>query len=206
MGITEIPIMKKIAQKKESLSSTEKQSLLESFSQEISACAKCRLCKGRSRVVFGVGNPDAELMFVGEAPGYDEDRQGEPFVGRAGKLLNKIIEAMGFERKNVFIANVAKCRPPNNRTPSDDEMQDCLPHLRRQIEIIDPKVIVCLGSVAARGLLQTEQKISQIRGQWQTWDGIKVMPTYHPAFLLRNPDMKKFVWEDMKKVMTLLNR
>ncbi|MBI4127058.1 MAG: uracil-DNA glycosylase [Deltaproteobacteria bacterium] len=171
---------------------------------QVKDCTKCRLCEGRTQTVFGVGNPDADLMFVGEGPGRDEDAKGEPFVGRAGQLLTKIIEAMGFKRSDVYIGNCVKCRPPNNRQPAPDEMATCLPYLRRQIEIIEPKVIVCLGATAVAGLLQTDQKISRIRGQWQEWDGMKVMPTFHPAFLLRNPEMKKPVWEDMKKVMEYL--
>jgi DNA polymerase len=140
-------------------------------------------------------------MFVGEAPGRDEDAKGEPFVGRAGKLLDKIIEAMGMKREDVYIGNVAKHRPPENRQPAADEMATCLPFLREQINIIQPKIIVTLGATAIQGLLATEEKISQLRGKWINWDGIWVMPTYHPAFLLRNPAMKKPVWEDMQKVM-----
>ena len=184
-----------------------KQSALDQLNrEEVKDCSKCRLCQGRTQTVFGVGNPDTPLMFVGEGPGRDEDIKGEPFVGRAGQLLTKIIEAMGFKRSDVYIANIVCCRPPNNRVPAPDEMATCLPYLRRQIEIIEPKVIVCLGATAVQGLLQSEQKISQLRGKWQDWDGVKVMPTFHPAFLLRNPEMKKPVWEDMKKVMELLKK
>ena len=154
--------------------------------------------------MFGVGNPKAKLMFVGEGPGRDEDAKGEPFVGRAGQLLDKIIIAMGYKRSDVYIGNIVKCRPPENRQPLPDEMGTCLPFLLKQIEAIQPKIIVCLGATALKGLLQTEAKISQVRGQFQEWNGISVMPTYHPAFLLRNPDAKRFVWDDMKKVMEQL--
>ena len=171
---------------------------------EIGDCKRCRLCEGRTNIVFGVGNPKAKLMFVGEGPGRDEDKQGEPFVGRAGQLLNKIIEAMGMKRSDVYIGNIVKCRPPENRQPLPDEMETCTPFLLKQIEAIRPKVIVCLGATALKGLLKTEAKISQLRGQFQDFNGTPVMPTYHPAFLLRNPDAKKPVWEDMKKVMAVL--
>ena len=143
-------------------------------------------------------------MFVGEGPGADEDAQGEPFVGRAGQLLTKMIEAMGLKRSDVYIANIVKSRPPGNRNPEPAEIATCLPFLKKQIEIIQPKVIVCLGKIAAQTLLQTEIPITKLRGQFQDYGGIQVMPTYHPAFLLRNPPMKKFVWEDLKKVMSLL--
>ena len=177
---------------------------LEKIRTEIGDCKRCRLCKGRTNIVFGVGNPKAKLMFVGEAPGRDEDKQGEPFVGRAGQLLNRIIEAMGLKRSDVYIGNINKCRPPENRAPQPDEVSTCIPFLHQQIAFIKPKVIVCLGSIAFQNLLKTEDKISTSRGQWFEFEGIKVMPTYHPAFLLRNPDAKKPVWEDMKKVMEVL--
>ncbi len=177
---------------------------LEEIRAEIGDCTRCRLCKGRTHIVFGVGNPNAKLMFVGEGPGRDEDMQGEPFVGRAGQLLNKIIEAMGMKRSDVFINNIVMCRPPENRAPQPDEAEKCIPFLHQRIAFIKPKVIVCLGSVAFQFLLKTEKKISQSRGEWFDYEGIKVMPTYHPAFLLRNPDAKKPVWEDMKKVMEVL--
>lgn len=178
---------------------------LEEIRKELGDCKRCRLCEGRKNIVFGVGNPHAELMFVGEGPGRDEDIQGEPFVGRAGQLLNDIIiKGMKMKRGDVYIGNIVKCRPPENRAPLPDEAATCIPFLHMQIEAIKPKVIVCLGSVATQFLLKTERKISQLRGEWQDFKGIKVMPTYHPAFLLRNPDMKKYVWEDMKKVMAEL--
>lgn len=190
--------------KGEALATKKSAKTLEEIRAEIGDCKRCRLCEGRTHIVFGVGNPKAQLMFVGEGPGRDEDIQGEPFVGRAGQLLNKIIEAMEIKRSDVYIGNVAKCRPPENRAPLPDEAATCIPFLHQQIEVIQPKVIVCLGAVATKYLLQTERSISQLRGEWQELKGIKVMPTFHPAFLLRNPERKKEVWEDMKKVMALL--
>lgn len=169
---------------------------------------KCKLCaelaRTRNKVVFGAGNLQAELVFVGEAPGADEDEQGLPFVGRAGQLLTKIIEAMGRKREEVFICNVLKCRPPNNRPPAPDEVVHCRPYLKQQLEFIKPKVIVALGNHAVRALLGTEQGISSLRGSFQKYEGIPVMCTYHPAYLLRSPGEKRKVWEDMKKVMKLL--
>jgi DNA polymerase len=171
---------------------------------------KCKLCaelaKTRNKVVFGDGNLQARVVFVGEAPGADEDQQGLPFVGRAGQLLTKIIEAMGMSRSQVFICNVLKCRPPNNRPPAPGEVVNCRPFLKRQLEIIKPRVIVALGNHAVKALLQTEQGISQLRGKFQEYEGIPVMCTYHPAYLLRSPGEKRKVWEDMKKVMQLLER
>jgi DNA polymerase len=169
-------------------------------------CRRCKLCDlGRSKIVFGVGNPNADLMFVGEAPGADEDAQGEPFVGRAGQLLTKIIEAIDLARADVFIANVLKCRPPNNRAPEPDEVAACRPFLFRQIDLIRPKVIVALGTHAAHALLDVTTPISKMRGQVLDYrSGAKLVPTFHPAFLLRSPDRKRDVWEDMKKVRALL--
>lgn len=177
---------------------------LDPIRETLGECTRCRLCEGRTHIVFGVGNPRAELMFIGEGPGRDEDIQGEPFVGRAGQLLTKIIEAMGMKREDVYITNIIMCRPPENRAPLPDEVATCIPFLHQKIEVIQPKVIVCLGSIAAKSLLQTEANITRIRGQWQEYRGIKVMPTYHPAYLLRNPDAKRSVWEDMKKVRDYL--
>src|ERR1041385_4618845 len=168
------------------------------------ACEKCRLAKTRTQVVYGVGNPNADLMFIGEAPGRDEDIQGQPFVGRAGQLLTDIIKAMKLTRDDVYIANVIKCRPPENRTPEPDELEACRPWIRRQIEIIQPKVIVTLGRFALQSLTEKSYGITAVRGQWLDYNGIKVMPTYHPAYLLRNPAAKKDVWSDMKKVMAEL--
>lgn len=177
---------------------------LEELRRRIGDCRRCRLSAGRTKLVFGVGNPCADLMFVGEGPGRDEDLKGEPFVGRAGQLLTRIIEAMGYARSDVYIANIVKCRPPQNRNPAPDEADTCIPFLIEQAAIINAKVIVCLGSVAVQNLLKTDAKITRIRGQWREWNGIPVMPTYHPAFLLRNPAMKKPVWEDMQEVMRRL--
>jgi uracil-DNA glycosylase len=169
--------------------------------EEVSACQACRLAGGRTIVVFGSGNPAADLMFVGEAPGRDEDLQGEPFVGRAGQLLTGIIEAMTLRREDVYIANVIKCRPPENRNPEPDELDACRPFLRRQVEIIRPRVIVTLGRFALQSLLERQVAISAARGEWTSFGDVKVMPTYHPAYLLRNPAAKRDVWNDMKKVM-----
>ena len=168
-------------------------------------CSRCKLhTLGRRQVVFGVGNPEADLMFVGEAPGADEDIQGEPFVGRAGQLLTKIIEAIGLERKDVYIANVIKCRPPGNRNPEPDEVEQCEPFLFRQVDIIRPRVIVALGKFAAQCLLKTDAPITRIRGREFTYRDAILIPTYHPAYLLRNPSAKRDVWEDMKKVRAIL--
>jgi uracil-DNA glycosylase family 4 len=169
-------------------------------------CTACRLHRGRTQVVFGVGNPQAELMFVGEAPGRDEDLQGEPFVGRAGQLLTRIIEAMGMKRQDVYITNVIKCRPPNNRNPEEDEISRCEPYLIRQIALVKPRLIVALGTFAAQTLLKTKLPISQLRGRFHTYQGVRVMPTLHPAFLLRNPDRKRAVWEDMQAVQRELRQ
>jgi uracil-DNA glycosylase len=165
------------------------------------ACEKCRLSKSRTQVVYGVGNPNADLMFIGEAPGRDEDEQGEPFVGRAGQLLTDIIKAMKLTRDDVYIANVIKCRPPENRNPEQDELDACRPYIRRQVEIIKPKVIVTLGRFALQSLTERGYAISSARGRWLEYNGVKVMPTYHPAYLLRTPSAKKEVWADMKKVL-----
>ena len=167
-------------------------------------CTKCGLARGRTNVVFGVGSPTADLMFVGEAPGRDEDLKGEPFVGRAGQLLTDIIKAMKLSRDDVYIANVIKCRPPENRNPEPDELDACRPFIQRQVALIQPKVIVTLGRFGLQSLTQKAYSISSVRGQWLEYDGIKLMPTYHPAYLLRNPAAKKDVWADMKKVMAEL--
>ncbi len=172
--------------------------------EDLGECTRCKLHKNRHTIVFGDGNPKAELVFVGEGPGADEDAQGLPFVGRAGKLLTQMIEAMGLQRKDVYICNVVKCRPPENRTPEDDEISTCSPFLLRQLEVIAPKVIVCLGAVAAKTLLKTNRGISQFRGQWLDYRGSKLMATYHPAYLLRNPNAKGEVWKDLQKVMAVL--
>jgi uracil-DNA glycosylase family 4 len=168
-------------------------------------CSRCKLhTLGRTQVVFGVGNPDADLMFVGEAPGADEDMQGEPFVGRAGQLLTKIIEAIGLRREDVYIANVIKCRPPGNRNPEPDEVEQCEPFLFRQIDTVKPTVIVALGKFAAQCLLRTNDPITRIRGREFKYRDAVLIPTYHPAYLLRTPSAKREVWEDMKRVRTIL--
>ena len=167
-------------------------------------CLRCRLCRTRTQVVFGTGSPTARLMFVGEAPGRDEDLRGEPFVGRAGQLLTDIIKAMKLARDEVYIANVIKCRPPENRNPEADELEACRPYIRRQIEMIRPQVIVTLGRFALQSLTERSYSISSVRGQWLEHAGVKVMPTFHPAYLLRTPSAKKEVWADMKKVMAEL--
>jgi DNA polymerase len=172
--------------------------------EDIGDCRRCKLHKGRHKIVFGDGSPTADLVFVGEGPGADEDAQGLPFVGRAGKLLTQMIEAMGLQRKDVYICNVVKCRPPQNRAPEPDEVETCSPYLLRQIDVINPKAIVCLGAVAAKTLLQTTRGISQFRGQWQEWRGRRLIATYHPAYLLRNPLAKADVWKDLQKVMAEL--
>lgn len=170
---------------------------------------KCKACpilvKNRTKIVFGAGNIRAKLVFVGEAPGRDEDRQGIPFIGRAGQLLTKIIEAMGMTRQEVFICNVLKCRPPENRAPAPDEVVNCSPYLKQQLSLIKPKIICALGNHACQALLKTDKGISQLRGTFQEHEGIPVMCTYHPAYLLRNPAEKKKVWEDMKKILQFLN-
>ena len=178
---------------------------LERIRQDIGPnCTRCKLHKARTNIVFGVGNPKAELVFVGEGPGRDEDAQGEPFVGRAGKLLTQMIEAMGLRREDVYICNVVKCRPPENRLPEKDEIATCSPFLLRQLGCIQPKVICALGSCSAQTLLQTTQGISRFRGEWFDLLGAKFIATYHPAYLLRNPAAKGEVWKDLQKVMAVL--
>jgi DNA polymerase len=173
--------------------------------EDLGDCTRCRLHKqGRKQIVFGVGDPHADLMFIGEAPGADEDIQGEPFVGRAGQLLNNMIKAMGLRREDVYIANIIKCRPPNNRTPERDECETCSPFLMRQIEAIKPKAIVALGAVAAKTLLAINAPMSEFRGHWYDFRGTKLAVTYHPAFLLRDPRQKKEAWKDLQMVMKKL--
>jgi len=170
--------------------------------EDLGDCTRCRLSKqGRKQIVFGVGNPKAELMFIGEAPGADEDQQGEPFVGRAGQLLNNMIKAMGLRREDIYIANIIKCRPPGNRTPERDECETCSPFLMRQIAAIKPKAIVALGAVAAKTLLAINAPMSEFRGRWFDFRGTKLAVTYHPAFLLRDPRQKKETWKDLQMVM-----
>lgn len=195
--------------------SSEKAARLGLVRERVCACTKCaHLASSRTQTVFGVGNPDADLMFIGEAPGADEDQQGEPFVGRAGQLLTKIIKAMNFDREEVYIANILKCRPDmppgsfGNRAPTPTEMQTCRPYLLEQIDIIQPKVLVALGAVAVEGLLGTRGVMRELRGRWQTYNGTPLMITYHPAYLLRNqaPSEKRKVWEDMLEVLERLEQ
>ncbi len=177
---------------------------LRTIREDIGDCTRCRLHKGRKNIVFGVGNPNAELMLVGEGPGADEDEQGEPFVGRAGQLLNNMIAAMGLKRSDVYIANVVKCRPPQNRTPEKDECDICSPFLMRQIEVIRPKVIVALGAVAAKNLLAINESMANLRGHWYDFKNSRLLVTYHPAYLLRDPRQKKEAWKDLQMVMKYL--
>ena len=177
---------------------------LESVREEMGECTRCKLHKGRTNLVFGVGNAKARLMFVGEAPGEDEDKKGEPFVGKAGQLLTKMIEAMGLRREDVYICNTVKCRPPNNRNPEPDELSSCEPFLKGQLAAVQPEVIVTLGKFAAQALLREETPISRLRGSWREYEGIPVMPTFHPAYLLRSPQEKGKVWDDLQQVMKKL--
>ncbi len=176
---------------------------LADLDRQICTCVKCPLGHTRTRFVFGVGNPHATLMLIGEAPGADEDAQGEPFVGRAGQLLNKILDAIHFKREDVYICNILNCRPPNNRAPQAEEVEQCIPYLKKQIDLIKPKLIVCLGLVAAQNLLHTTEGLGKLRGRVITYEGIPLMVTYHPAALLRNPNWKRPAWEDVQKVRKL---
>jgi uracil-DNA glycosylase family 4 len=178
---------------------------MEEVRRELGDCKRCKLHRTRQTIVFGEGNERATLMFIGEGPGYDEDVQGRPFVGKAGQLLTKIIESISLPREEVYIANIIKCRPPQNRNPEPDEIQSCTPFLMKQIRVIRPGIICALGTFSAQTLLKTDTKISALRGKFFDLEGIKVIPTYHPAFLLRNPDRKREVWEDMKKIAEWLN-
>jgi DNA polymerase len=182
----------------------DKPSALKLIRADIGDCTRCRLHKGRTNLVFGVGNVNADLMFVGEGPGADEDAQGEPFVGRAGQLLNNMITAMGLKRSDVYIANVVKCRPPSNRTPEKDECDTCSPFLMRQIDVIKPKVIVALGAVAAKNLLAVSDSMANLRGRWYDFGNSKLLVTYHPAYLLRDPRQKKEAWKDLQMAMKYL--
>jgi len=174
---------------------------LESIRTDIGNCKRCALSEKRTSIVFGAGDPEARLVFVGEGPGYEEDKSGEPFVGAAGKLLTKIIEAIHLTREKVYICNIIKCRPPGNRNPMPDEIETCFPFLKRQLSVIKPDFICALGTFAAQTLLETKQPISRLRGQFHDYRGIQLMPTYHPAYLLRNANKKRDVWEDMKMLM-----
>ena len=185
-------------------SSKKKEDSILSLKGDVLHCQRCPLSKGRKNVVFGEGNIHSNLVFIGEAPGYEEDVQGRPFVGKAGILLTKIIEAMGLKRKDVFICNILKCRPPQNRNPLPEEISVCIEYLYKQIEFINPQIICGLGKFASQTLLRTETPITKLRGNWYEFKGIKFMPTFHPAYLLRNPKDKKLVWQDMKKIMAVM--
>lgn len=208
LGVTDLPL--RLASKPQMSMVREGGSLASSLSPlaqlaaAVRDCQKCRLYQTRTQVVFGTGNPDADLVFVGEAPGRDEDRQGEPFVGAAGQLLTRIIQAMHLTRDQVYILNVIKCRPPNNRNPQPDEVAACRPILEAQLACLKPRVICALGTFAAQTLLQTDESISRLRGRFHNLGDIPVMPTYHPAYLLRNPQGKRAVWEDMQQIQHLL--
>jgi uracil-DNA glycosylase len=203
LGFTHLDIRKPTASSSV-VEDSEAKTILGELQAIATVCEKCKLSRTRTQVVYGVGNPNADLMFIGEAPGRDEDLQGEPFVGRAGQLLTDIIKAMKLTRDDVYIANVVKCRPPENRNPEPDELDACRPYIQRQVEIIQPKVIVALGRFALQSLTGKAYGITSVRGQWLEYNGVKVMPTYHPAYLLRNQAAKKDVWSDMKKVIAEL--
>jgi DNA polymerase len=179
---------------------------LDEIRRELGDCKRCKLCNGRTNIVFGSGNPKAQLVFVGEAPGQEEDQQGVPFVGPAGQLLTKMIEAMKFSRDEVYICNVAKCRPPMNRNPEPDEISACEPFLKAQLRALQPKVIVALGKFAAQTLLRETTPITRLRGQWREYEGVPLMPTFHPAYLLRSPNEKKSAWLDLQEVMKKFGR
>lgn len=178
----------------------EKATSLNEFEKLICDCTKCRLHEGRNKFVFGTGNPNADVLVIGEGPGAEEDKQGLPFVGRAGKLLTDMLKAIKFEREDVYIGNVVKCRPPGNRTPMQDEMDTCLPYLKKQAELLNPKIILCLGLTAAKGLLKKKESLGKLRQNVFEYEGAKVIVTYHPAALLRNPNWKRDCWEDLKKL------
>jgi len=203
MGISSLPAAENVP-KKVVPSRSETLTLAE-VRKELGDCQRCKLHRTRRTIVFGEGNPKAALMFIGEGPGYDEDVQGRPFVGKAGQLLTKIIESIDLSREEVYIANIIKCRPPQNRNPEPDEIESCNPFLMKQIRVIQPKIICALGTFSAQTLLKTDTKITALRGKLYDLEGIKVIPTYHPAFLLRNPERKREVWEDMKKIAEWLN-
>ena len=200
MGITSLPVSENI---QERVVPSEVLTLAD-LRKKLGDCKRCKLHETRRTIVFGEGHEKATLMFVGEGPGYDEDVQGRPFVGKAGQLLTKIIESINLSREEVYIANIVKCRPPQNRNPEPDEIQSCSPFLMEQICAIRPKIICALGTFSAQTLLKTDTKITALRGKLFNLDGIQIIPTYHPAFLLRNPERKREVWEDMKKIAGLL--
>jgi len=205
LGFESLPLNKDSASRLISLlSESEKSSLLHTLRNEIANCNKCKLSKSRTNLVFGEGNPQARVMFIGEAPGHEEDLQGRPFVGDAGKLLTSLIEKMGFRREDVFIANIVKCRPPLNRDPEEDEINACIPYLIRQVEIIKPQVIMTLGRIATKTITGQKIPITKARGRIFDFRGIKVVPTYHPAYLLRNRQDKWATWSDAQKVLKIL--
>jgi DNA polymerase len=202
MGITSLPVTENIPEKV-----TPSQILtLADVRKDLGDCKRCKLHRTRRTIVFGEGNERATLMFIGEGPGYDEDVQGRPFVGKAGQLLTKIIESISLSREEVYIANIVKCRPPQNRNPEPDEIRSCNPFLMKQIRVIHPRIICALGTFSAQTLLKIDTKISDLRGKLFDLEGIKVIPTYHPAFLLRNPERKREVWEDIKKIAELIKK
>lgn len=206
MGIEDLPISEGIRAENRSNPSPLPRggSTLKDIQTELGDCQRCKLHRTRRTIVFGEGNEKAKLMFIGEGPGYDEDVQGKPFVGKAGQLLTRIIQSMHLQREEVYIANIIKCRPPQNRNPEPDEIESCSPFLLKQIDTIQPRVVCALGAFSAQTLLKTMAKISALRGKVYDLDNIKVIPTYHPAFLLRNPEKKKDVWEDMKRALECL--
>jgi DNA polymerase len=207
LGFEYLPISNDLASRLIAVfSGSEKSSLLNALRKEIANCTKCKLSKGRTHLVFGEGNPRAKLMFIGEAPGHEEDLQGRPFVGDAGRLLTSLIEKMGFQREDVFIANVVKCRPPMNRDPEEDEIEACMPYLIRQVDIIMPRVIMTLGRIATQAITGQKIPITKLRGKIFEFRGIKVVPTYHPAYLLRNRQDKWATWSDAQKVLKILEK
>jgi DNA polymerase len=205
MGVEAVPVSEKLPERASvpSAPSVTTETLQE-IRNDLGECRRCKLHRMRKTIVFGEGNPKASLVFVGEGPGYDEDVQGRPFVGKAGQLLTKIIQSIGLQREDVYIGNVIKCRPPQNRNPEPDEIEACHPFVLRQIQAIRPKIICALGTFAAQTLLKTSAKITALRGNIFDLDGIKVIPTYHPAYLLRNPEKKRETWEDMKQILASL--
>jgi uracil-DNA glycosylase family 4 len=196
IGITGLPVSESRSEEGSRL----KVPTLEEIRREFGDCRRCKLHRTRRTLVFGIGNEKAKLMLIGEGPGYDEDIQGKPFVGKAGQLLTKILQSIHLQREEVYITNIIKCRPPQNRNPEPDEIQSCYPFLLKQIYAIQPKIICALGTFAAQTLLKTDAKITALRGRFYDFEGIKVLPTYHPAYLLRNPERKRDVWEDMKQI------
>ena len=207
LGVTELPLRQVAGSRQQAEGVVLPAAVrLQQLAEAVRDCRKCRLHQGRTQVVFGTGNADADLVFVGEAPGEEEDRQGEPFVGPSGQLLTRIIEAIGLSREQVYILNVIKCRPPHNRNPLPDEVAACRPIIHAQLACLHPRVICALGAFAAQALLQTEEKISRLRGRFHMLGDVQVMPTYHPAYLLRNPQAKRAVWDDMQRIQRALGR